>query len=95
MVLFYLEVSTIVDKVPLVGYQDILYTNRGMMRLESPFISSQEIWVVDILFSSQPDAFFYKDLMGETVSTAYAINRTGGSTTVIPVANACNAVSMV
>lgn len=46
----YLDVSAIADKVLLVRYQDVLYTDCGMMRLESPLVSPQEVRIVDILF---------------------------------------------
>lgn len=60
----YLKVLTIADKVSLVRYQGILHTNRGVMRLESPLVPPQEIGIVDILSSFQPNTLFYQKLMG-------------------------------
>jgi len=59
-----LKVSAIADKFSLVRYQDILYTNRGMMGPESPLVSPQKIRFVNILSGFQSNAFFYQGLMG-------------------------------
>ena len=60
----YLEVSTITDKFSLVRHQDILYMNRGMMWLESPLVSPQEIRIFDVFLGFQPNTFFCQDLVG-------------------------------
>ena len=92
----YLKVSAIAHKVSLTGYQDIPDTNRRMVWLESPFVSPQEIRIVDIIFGFQPNAFFDQELMGRNHKFSAQDRRNGPlSTAVIPAANACNAVRKV
>jgi hypothetical protein len=92
----YLEVSTITDKLSLVRHQYILYMNRGMMWLKSPLVSPQEIGIFDILLGFQPNAFFYQDLVGRNSESNERDQPNRSSpTSVIPVANACSAVSRV
>jgi len=94
--LAHLKVPTVTNKFSLVGYQDILYTNRGMVGFESPLVSPQKIWIVNFLSSFQPNALFYQELMGGNREFDARDQQNGPlSTPVIPVANACNAVSNV
>jgi len=94
--LAHLQVSAVANKVSLVGYQDISYTNCGMMGLESPLVSPQKIGIANILSSFQPNALFYQELMGRNCESGAHDQQNGPlPTAVIPVANACNAVSKV
>jgi len=94
--LAHLKVSTVTNKFSLVGYQDIFDANCGMMGLESPLVSPQKIGIVNIFSSFQPNALFYQELMGKNCELGGGNRKNGlSSTAVIPVANACNAVSKV